>query len=507
VVDELKNVPITDFSGGLNTYHPATELQLNQSPDLDNIYLLGKGFKKREGDSEFNSTAMNSGKQCQMVAYYKEAGGNEFLVAIAGSKVYKSDSLDGTMDEIAGAGAGHTDPTDGQNNIYTPVILKNLLMWFGASAPQSWDGSTATNDYQTLAGTPPTADFAFTIKDRVFAGKTSANPSTLYWCVLSNPEDWSGTGSGNTAVVTNDGDNLVGGIQLNNNLALLFKQYSIHHLVVESSPFPVRPLIRGVGCCGKHAMVNANGMIYFITKEPRMKSTDGYSIYTYSDSIDDLWDGLNKSRLDYIQGIYDPVKGLIHWVCSYGTSTTNNYDLVWDIKHKCWLRNTTGFDANTICLAQGYRLFAGHYAGKIYEKYKSTVYEDASETDKSINGYWRSGWLDFGDKFSVKQARYADIICKTQTRGLVKYSYGYNFNKDTREDSFSQESVGGKWDTDTWDDSLIWGGEDYRQSRVFMFGEGNNFQTKIFNDVEDDSMEINSLSLAVTVSGESEITR
>ncbi|KKM69291.1 hypothetical protein LCGC14_1452250, partial [marine sediment metagenome] len=114
-----QTVHIGDFSGGLITNNPSSELKLNQSPDLDNILLLNNGFKKRPGDSAFNSSAMNSGANVQGLAYYKETAGSlEYLFAIAGAKIFKSDSLDGTMDEITKDGAA-TAPVAAQNNIWT----------------------------------------------------------------------------------------------------------------------------------------------------------------------------------------------------------------------------------------------------------------------------------------------------------------------------------------------------------------------------------------------------
>src|SRR5258708_36029955 len=55
-----QNVEINDFSGGLNTHDPEYSSPLNQSPDLDNLVIVDKGFKKRNGDSAWNSSAMVS---------------------------------------------------------------------------------------------------------------------------------------------------------------------------------------------------------------------------------------------------------------------------------------------------------------------------------------------------------------------------------------------------------------------------------------------------------------
>jgi hypothetical protein len=48
-----------------------------------------------------------------------------------------------------------------------------------------------------------------------------------------------------------------------------------------------------------------------------------------------------------------------------------------------------------LCYTAG--MFAGHYNGKIYEKYVSSVFSDASETSPgAINGYWRSPFKNLG---------------------------------------------------------------------------------------------------------------
>lgn len=500
MVSIVKNLPIVNFSGGLVTNRPGTEIELNQSPDLDNILLLPRGFKKRTGDTAFNATAMNSGANVQGGAYF-----NGYNVCVCGNKIYQSAIGSGTMTEITGT----RTITGGQDNIWTYAKLNDVLIGFGGApdAPWKWSGS---GNAAALGGTPPTADFCFSMKDRVFAGIKST--STLQWCVLSNAEDWTGVGSGSQVVVTGDDDTLIGGIPLNNDIAILFKNYSMHRLTVNESPFPLTPLFQGIGSCGKNAMVNVRGIIYFITNEARMKATDGYQIIDFPDSIDDLWDGINKTRLDNIQGIYDPNRNLIHWIVSYGASqTTNNYDIIWDVENKCWLRNTTGFDCNCLWLSQGYRLFAGHTDGKIYEKYKASTNSDASETGSgAIISYWRIPWIDIENKFAVKQIRYIDIVYKSQTSGSINYAYGYNGNADTTSGTISQVASGSKWDTagDLWDSTFVWGeANTYEQKRIYCFGYGNNFQFKVGNYTVGEYTEIDSVSLAYKPAGLAEVSR
>jgi hypothetical protein len=473
----LKFLHVNDFAGGLVTNAPATELQLNQSPDLDNITYVQKAIRSREGDVEFNATAMNSGTNVQGIAYYKPTSGTEYLVAVCGAKLFNSDALDGTMHEITGAltiGAG-------QDKIWSFAFLNDLLVGVGGApdAPFKWSG---VGDGAVLGGSPVSGNFCFAMKDRMFIGSPTANPSTLYWSILSNCEDWSGVGSGNTTLVTNDGDKLVGGIPLNNDLALLFKNYSIHHLVVTTAPFPTKAFVPNVGCCGKNAMVNVNGVVYFITNQPRLKATDGYQIIDLPPDIDDIFDGLNRSRLQYIQAVYVAKLNQIHFYCSYGSATTNNYCIVWDLENKCFLRYTTGFDCNVACIVSGSRLMGGHYNGKVYEKFKASTYTDASEGSVKVSSYWHSGWINNSNEFQVKQVKVAEVSYQTQVSGSLNFSYGYDFQQGINNTDFSIAAIGGTWGNGTWGNTFIWGSSSQYMTRVYLLGtRGNVFQFKMSN--------------------------
>ena len=498
---KLQTIHLNDFTGGLDTYNPAAELPINTSPDLDNITVLKNGLKKRQGDVEFNGTIMSGGGNVQGLGYFKPTSGTEYLVSICGAKTFKSDSLDGTMDDITGV-----TTSTGQDYIWTHSILNNLSIWVGGNreAPIKWNGAGNT---AALGGSPNSGSFGFTTRDRMFIGSTAANPSTLYWSILANPEDWSGTGSGSQTVVTNDGDELIGGTPLNNDVTLLFKKYSIHQLITQTAPFPIKPLNIGMGCVGKNALVQAKGLVYFVTNEPRMKATDGYQIFDFPNSIDDLWDGLTKSRLPYIQGIYYPVLNQIHWYCSYGSSATaNNYCIIWDLNYKCWLRYTTGYDINVACLASGYRLMGGHTNGKIYEKDKSATYLDASESNAGVNGYWYTSWIRGKSNQSVLHPRYMDINYEAQSAiGSINYSYGFNYLKDSNAGYFSSITTGSLWGTGVWDTD-VWGTRPDSQKRVFMYGRGNNFQLKLYNSTANEKLVINSVSIALQQDETKEIT-
>ncbi len=100
-----------------------------------------------------------------------------------------------------------------------------------------------------------------------------------------------------------------------------------------------------------------------------------------------------------------------------------------------------------------------------------------------------------------------DIVSKTQDSGTLKYGYTWNYGTNLTLGSYSQSSPGGVWDTDKWDDTFIWGGQTYKQKREYIFGLGNNFQLKIYNDTVNEEMEILNFSLNAKQVGIGDIKR
>lgn len=473
------NVEVNDFSGGLNTFDPEYQSPLNQSPDLDNIVLLDKGFKKRNGDSAWNSSAMvSSSTAIHGMGYIKFNSGTEFLNAVAGTKFFTDSGLSGTMTDTTGA----ITITTGQDNIWTPVIFNNLQIWFGGApdAPFKYSGS---GNIAALGGSPPSANSAFGANNRVFAMNTTANPSRIFWPVLFDPEDWAGAGSGNADVAKSDGEGLQCGIVTGPDTAILYKNSSTHMMVLTRQPFPIYQLQKGVGVAGKNAYAYANGTTYIVTPGRRMKSTtDGLNFKDYPNNIDDIWDSININRISFIQGVYYDQYQWVVWLVSTGSSTTNNYAIIWDIQRQCFLRCTTGFKGNVIGLVQNRRLFAGHYNGKLFEKLKATVFSDASETSPgAIDAYWRTPFKNTEEGLDTTvHPLYLSVSVLSESASTIDISYGFDFTGVQTTQTFSLAAVGGLWDTAIWDTD-VWGGQNAIVLRVFTGGRGNLFSFRMRN--------------------------
>lgn len=473
-----------DFSGGMASNKPATLIERNQAKLLRNINVTpGGGIEKRQGDTVFNSSALTGAGAVTGLGYYKNLSASEWLLAISGSAIYQSSSLSGTFTDITGA----VTITSSANNMWTFSQMNDLAIFVGG-APNPPIKYSGAGNAAALGGSPVSGAFGFQQNNRFFIGSTAANPSRLYYSVLSNPEDWSGTGSGSLDIYTNDGDILVGAATLTTDNVLLFKQNSIHLMPVRTAPFPVFPIFRGVGAVGKKAIVEADGLVYFITPQARMKVTDGSRIFTEQDlphlrDIDDIWDGLNQSRLQYIQGIRYTGLGFDHivWVCSNTSSSTNNLAIVWDLNNKCWLQHTTGYKASVLAKTQSGVLYAGHYNGKVYKKDVASTYSDSSETSPgAIDALWRSGWgIQNSLQTSIHPAR-LNIAMLGQSSGSLTVGYGFDFSTDQSITAVDMQAPGGLWDQMLWDQGK-WGGQSDIVRHVFLKGRGTAFQVSFSN--------------------------
>lgn len=476
--DDVMN--IFDFTGGQNSFFPEFQVADNQAISLQNINLFDRGFEKRRGDSVFNSSAMvSSSTPVVGLGYMKFNSGTEFLNAVAGTKFFTSSSLTGTMADKTGA----LTITSGQNNFWTAVPFNNIHIWFGGApdAPFKHDGTGG--NAAALGGSPPSARTAFAVANRVFAISTSANPSIFQWSVLSDPEDWTGTGSGTQQVSKNDGEELLFGVPIGNNVAILFKNTSTHKALLDTAPFPVIPIQKGIGAAGRYSWVLVNGVIYFITPSRRMKATqDGSTFVDFPTYVDDVWDTINTSRIPFIQGIYYQNLEQIHWYVSTGSATTNNLAIIWDLRRKSWLRHPTGYDLNVPATVQNRRLFAGHYDGKIYEKDAASVYNDASETSPgTIDAFWQTRWYPAQGLSNVVHPRWVAAVVLSQTLGSFNFEYGFDFSSALKAQSYSMSAPGDLWGNFSWGVG-IWGGQTSVIRRALTIGRGNVFSMRFRNN-------------------------
>ncbi len=491
-MDNKKPFPITNFAGGYCGNLPSSQLGLNQALDLDNIVLstTGLGFRSRLGDVAY-STPLNGTNAIQGAGYLDNTS-DRYLVAVAGSnKVYSSGNFGGSFSDISGS----LTVTGGQDSQWTFVSFSNKLLGFGGpintpDAPFQYTGSGNA----TILSTAPSAYGAFSANNRVFAYRTSANKSTIYWSVLGDYTDWSGTGSGSAVVGSlNDNGSVTAHAVLSTNYALIFKNTRTYQLILSAAPFPIYSFSDTVGCVGKNAVVTVDGTAYWITQYGRMVSSKGEGIDTYPNSADDLWASVSISRYPYISGFRQKGSDFdwIVWLVSTN-ATSNNLAIIWDLQNKCWLKCSTGYKfALGIFDPPSGNYYFGNYVGQFYKLNVAATYADASESPTTIASYWRSGWLNPG---SPEQIVHIDKIVATYTvkaSGNITVNYGFDFTADSKSFTLAQAATASETATS-------------RSSQ--LTGRGNFFQFKIGLSSSTIDMGLHSLTLYGKATGQKRIS-
>lgn len=476
---------VPNFAGGQCSGKGVSTLADNEFAVMDNVVLkpAGSGFRSREGNTELNASAIASGEPITGLGYFETLPGVEYIVATAGTGIYADQSIDGTFTDITGS----VTITNGQDNFWNIFQVGDKLIGVGGNANAPWK-YTGTGNASALGGTPPNGRYGFQYGNRTFIMNTAADPSTIYWSVLLDPEDWSGDGSGNASVEPNDGDYLVTAAPLNLNSVLLFKRNSVFLMTGRESPFPIFPLFKGIGCVGQHACVVNEGLAYFITSDAKMAVTDGNEILQmqHLPDLDDVWRSFRPFRLPYIQGqvINGPDFDWIVWSATKSDADTNDYAAIWDLRNRCWLTASTGFEANAFVATTDKVYYMGGYDGKVYRLIAPTTYTDASNGDAAVSWTVESDWRTLKGLLDVKQVNRANFVHMTRATGTSTFSYGYDYASTLSTKTFSMATSGASlWDTAQWDIST-WDGYTGRITNVFLQGRGNSFKWRLSGSSE-----------------------
>ena len=446
------------------------------------------------GDISLSLSSLNSDATIQGIGYYLQADGDDWLLAVAGNKLYQNTSTSGgAWTDITGA----VTIDSGANNFWDIFTYGDKVVGFGGlvtSPNPAWTW-TGTGNAAALANAPA-AYGAFSANNRIFAFRTAAAPSSVFWNIIGDPTDWTGTGSGSAVIGSlNDNQKVTGAVVLSTNYVLVFKENSTYQMVISSAPFPVYSLYDSVGAAGKKAIVNVDGKVYFITSDGEMKATDGETLESFPPFADNLWSSIPSSRYPYIVGFRQ--KGRDYdWLvwCVTLSGTTNNAAIIWDLSNKCWLQCTTGYKMNAVGQDTFGNVYLGGYLGYVYRPDQTGKYYDDSEASAplsldrgTIASYWQSGWTNPESLNKIAQIRKFTAILTPKASGSVTLNYGFDGVANSASTTFSQVA------TST---------EQYLQKSAMISGRGNTFEYKMSLSSYAIDMEVQRLILAGKVYGQ-----
>lgn len=306
--------------------------------EADNIYFTRSGgVRKIGGTSKYNATVLQSGQEVRaMFEYVRQGTGGSPTrkkIAVAGTKILKDDN-DGDFDtELF---------TIADNGVTCFCVFEDLLIITTDQdeAPMEWDQTTAT----TLGGTPPNFAFAVAHVNRVWAAGDPANPSTLYYSSLLEPEEWEGVGnSGVIDIDPNDGDVITAIFPFRGEL-IVFKgpnHGSIHRVAgTTPSTFSRTVLSRGVSAAGQNLLFELAGGtdLGFVAQDTTVRSllaTDrfgDYAINAYSEEIETALRDVTVSALKRGYSVTDPARGYTLLTLPVNGASIPDYTIMMDTR-------------------------------------------------------------------------------------------------------------------------------------------------------------------------------
>lgn len=478
-------IPFNKFKGGYAGAKAKTTLDTSEAQDLNNIVLLpdGSGFRVRNGTQQISpvgGSSQNAWSYVLGVYTYRQSvpgtvttANNPLRVATLAKATAQSGGfdvvtfldwqIDGTSSPALTSRDSiyYTGSTVTKDFRYGITTFNNSLIITSKKGGDLTVGSLPAKCPLTLSaltalgGSAPQGDIILNWNNRLWIGNTTSDPSKLYYSILNDETDWTSSGSGFVNPDPKSGDELTAVTPISNNVLLLFKQNKIFQVVGRSDPFSVFELFRDIGCVGKDAFVNVDGVVYFINTKAQMRITDGTKIYTDVDIpqlayADDLWSQIDVDRRTYIRGARQRGKDYdwIVWLCALGSGVTNNnYAIVWDLKNKCWLRNTGGYIANCITNTNEGTCFMGSYDGaRIFQADVTSFHKDdptgtaiyngnnriIAPTDSSaVSWKWRTDDISLSSVIKVKQVSTVNVISLFSGSGTLSMTYRYDGNTDS----------------------------------------------------------------------------
>lgn len=510
------------FGGGWATdYGESVDAGVDQSGKVvipfltdaqDCLFELDGGPHMIGGATKVNSSAVASGATVTGVFdYWRQgtAGTPSRRRILHAGTVCLADTDDGSYATTLGSGL-----TSGAVPSY--FTFDDLLIFSSDSTtdvPRSWDQTTAQN----LAGTPPRFSFGCAHKNRAWAAGVYALPSRLYYSANTDPEDWTGVGSGGIDIDPNDGDIITGLVSHKNDL-WVFKgpnRGSIHR-ITGSSPtgsdgYSRIPFVVGLGACWHNAIFRFGDDIGFVSQYGSVHSLSATAAYgdffeaALSRPIN-RWinDHLNRNRLRYISAATDPFNGFVLITMSIDANSTNNVCLAMDYRGAPnvirWSRIPAyrmGSLGSFVDTSGVRRILGGGNDGYVR---RLNVADRSIDAATALSYKVTTPWMSYGNTFQMKTLTGASI--GIVPKGAFNTTFGWA--RDDKAQQTYTVSQGGSVPLDTFVlDTDTLGGSRY-VDRYMELAEGDEFRAVQFdvrqNAVNQD-IELHSISAMITPQG------
>lgn len=209
-----------------------------------------------------NTTALTA--RCQGAFSCLSLDGLVFNFAGDATKLYRMASSGTSWSDVSRTvgGAYATDSAGGWSftQFGNTVIAVN-----GVDVPQAFTLGTSTN-FAALAGSPPTARFAATVKDFVFLGRVSSLQNEVRWCGINDPTSWTVSTTTQADFQDIPDGGIVMGI-VGGESATILQRYGISRATYIGAEFIFQfdKISRSIGCMAENSTAAWENNVFFLS--------------------------------------------------------------------------------------------------------------------------------------------------------------------------------------------------------------------------------------------------
>lgn len=488
---------LKDNTGGLNSKASPLFLKNNESSDLQNIDLDTDGaLNKRKGYSLYNSTVLS--ENADSLYYYTKNNSDAWMITCAGN-IYKTDSFDGTWDDITGTTAITADTRASIVTFDDTVIISN-----GVDKVQEWDGTGTCSDNDVYADIVLSkAKYLAVYQNKlVFANVTvdgTYYPDRVYF---SDTQDKDGHSGVYITIGFDDGDEITGVIVLGSYLYALKKNsiYRIRGTGEITVPYTFDKTSATEGCIAPYSIQTANNMIIYLS-DKGLTVFDGTSSKVISTRIKPTLDNLDGDlKIDASSVIF---KELNQYWLSISDGGEDDRIVIWDYHHNAFLLHEGIHGRALLSLIDSdnnERLYFSDFNGYVYRSNQG-YNDNPSGVETAVNAYYYTKHFYLNTLITKKEAIFLAIIYKySPINSILNLGYSYDFStSDYVTEIISLQSRNNPiWDIAKWDVDK-WGGEGASYHRVDIKGAGIAIRFKISNKNLNETFSIYGWSLGYDI--------
>ena len=418
--DDFVKVRVNDFSGGQNSMDLPDVLQPNQGVTVKNVVLSRKGRLTKRKGQDLHANDINNTAFTGLGTFYPDTS-TSYILAASGPSIVRSDA-----DEASWVTVNPSNwLTSGQN---TEFEQANSIVFVlnGTDNTPSYTG-TRWVPGSTYPTSPPTGRVAAWLRNYLFI---SGNPNNPDWVYFSNNLDPYVFSSGDVFKVnTGSGQEILWIEPFKLNELIIYLEGSIYNLdITGSTPltdWTLQPIINTIGCVAGRTVVNLGNDHWFLSSDPIAvrslvrSSFDKILIDMVSGPIQDVFNGegdttINKTHISKACAVFFDDKYVL--AIPTGTSTVNNFVVVFDFITKSWYTITGWYPAAwTVFNNNLYYIDAND--GRVLQCFTGTtgdytagpVATAASEPSVAIAYEWVGKNEDFGNPENFKMPDALDI--------------------------------------------------------------------------------------------------